>query len=221
MSTEQEEFWAGDFGNTYTERNKGNPANTRAFFNNALAAIDESVRPEVKSVLELGANVGHNLMALRKVFPEATMAGVEINETAYKRLVQNVDLPIFGSLLEIEFLPAAYDFILTKGVLIHIAPDDLLRAYEVIRNAAARWVLMAEYFCPEPREIHYRGHDGKLWARDFAGEFMTQYPEMRLVDYGFIYHRDRFPQDNVTWFLMEKGEITEAQQATDNQGDGE
>ena len=34
---------------------------------------------------------------------------------------------------------------------------------------------------------------------------MARYPEMKLLDYGFIYRRDRdFPQDDMTWFLMEK-----------------
>jgi len=32
---------------------------------------------------------------------------------------------------------------------------------------------------------------------------------MQLVDYGFAYRRDpNFPQDDITWFLMEKTELT-------------
>ena len=34
---------------------------------------------------------------------------------------------------------------------------------------------------------------------------MDAYPELRLVNYGFAYHRDEsFPQDDITWFLLEK-----------------
>jgi spore coat polysaccharide biosynthesis protein SpsF len=34
---------------------------------------------------------------------------------------------------------------------------------------------------------------------------MDQHPELALVDYGFAYRRDpNFPQDDVSWFLMEK-----------------
>lgn len=34
---------------------------------------------------------------------------------------------------------------------------------------------------------------------------MDRYPDLELVDYGFIYHRDNvFPGDDITWFLMEK-----------------
>jgi spore coat polysaccharide biosynthesis protein SpsF len=53
-------------------------------------------------------------------------------------------------------------------------------------------------------EIDYRGHSGKLFKRDFAGEMLDRFPDLKLVSYGFCYHRDEFPQDDSTWFLMEK-----------------
>ena len=29
--------------------------------------------------------------------------------------------------------------------------------------------------------------------------------KLKLIDYGFIYHRDNsFPKDDITWFLLEK-----------------
>lgn len=63
---------------------------------------------------------------------------------------------------------------------------------------------MSEYYNPSPVEIRYRNHEGKLFKRDFAGEMLDRHPDLRLVDYGFIYHRDSFPIDDTTWFLMEK-----------------
>jgi spore coat polysaccharide biosynthesis protein SpsF len=34
---------------------------------------------------------------------------------------------------------------------------------------------------------------------------LDMFPALKLIDYGFAYHRDpAFPQDDVTWFLMEK-----------------
>jgi len=34
---------------------------------------------------------------------------------------------------------------------------------------------------------------------------MDRHPQLQLVDYGFSYRRDpNFPQDDITWFLMEK-----------------
>jgi spore coat polysaccharide biosynthesis protein SpsF len=44
-----------------------------------------------------------------------------------------------------------------------------------------------------------------LFKRDFAGEMLEQFADLRLIDYGFAYRRDpAFPQDDITWFLMEK-----------------
>ena len=57
----------------------------------------------------------------------------------------------------------------------------------------------------------YKKHPGfwggvkGLFKRDFAGEIMDRHPQLQLVDYGFAYRRDpNFPQDDITWFLMEK-----------------
>ena len=34
---------------------------------------------------------------------------------------------------------------------------------------------------------------------------MDQFIDLQLVDYGFAYHRDKnFPQDDISWFLLEK-----------------
>ena len=51
----------------------------------------------------------------------------------------------------------------------------------------------------------YRGHEDRLFKRDFAGEMMKKFNDLKLVDYGFVYHADcNFPQDDVTWFVLEK-----------------
>ena len=64
---------------------------------------------------------------------------------------------------------------------------------------------IAEYYNPTPVEVKYRGHDGRLFKRDFAGEMLDRFPDLKLVDYGFNYHRDHnFPQDDGNWFLLEK-----------------
>ena len=56
-----------------------------------------------------------------------------------------------------------------------------------------------------PVAIAYRGDDDRLYKRDFAGEMLDKYNDLRLIDYGFSYRRDAaFPQDDITWFLLEK-----------------
>lgn len=94
---------------------------------------------------------------------------------------------------------------LSKGVLIHINPDMLQKVYDKLYGCTSKYLLIAEYYNPKPVAIDYRGHENKLFKRDFAGELMDKFSDLTLRDYGFIYHRDpSFPQDDVTWFLLEK-----------------
>ena len=77
--------------------------------------------------------------------------------------------------------------------------------YEKLITCCGRYLIVAEYYNPSPVAIPYRGHTDRLFKRDFAGEILEKYPEMQLIDYGFSYRRDpSFPQDDITWFLMEK-----------------
>ena len=98
-----------------------------------------------------------------------------------------------------------FDLSFIKGVLIHINPDELPDVYKKLVASCGRYLLVAEYYNPSPVGIPYRGHNDRLFKRDFAGEILDLYPEMTLIDYGFVYHKDpKFPQDDINWFLMER-----------------
>jgi len=106
----------------------------------------------------------------------------------------------------LEFEPQrTWDLVLIKGVLIHINPNELPQVYDKLVTSTSRYLIVAEYYNPSPVAIPYRGHTDRLFKRDFAGEIMDRHPQMQLVDYGFAYRRDpNFPQDDITWFLLEK-----------------
>jgi spore coat polysaccharide biosynthesis protein SpsF len=201
FATEQEDFWAGNFGDDYTRRNRGLDvvaANT-ALFARILARL-----PKLGSVVELGANIGMNLLALRNLLPGAKMAAVEINGSAAAELrrIDGVEVTV-GSLFDYApQVPADLAFV--KGVLIHIAPERLPDAYAALYRSSARYLCLAEYYNPSPVEVPYRGHSGRLFKRDFAGELLDRYADLRLVDYGFVWRRDVFAQDDLTWFVLEK-----------------
>lgn len=201
-ATDQESFWAGEFGNRYIDRNKDSQllASNISLFSQIISCL-----PGVESVFEVGANIGMNLRAIRKLLPEATLSAVEINEKAYRELEELKEVRAqLGSILDVE-IDAQSDFVFTKGVLIHIAPEKLDEVYEKIVAASRRYVCVIEYYNPVPDEIPYRGHEGKLFKRDFAGEILDAHDDLELVDYGFVYHRDPvFPQDDLTWFLLER-----------------
>lgn len=161
------------------------------------------------SVLELGANVGMNLDAIRMLSPNSSLTGVEINQSAAQALQQKGHLAINSSIEDFE-PTKLYDFVFTKGVLIHLFPESLDQTYFKINSAARRFVMFAEYFSTTPSEVDYRGHKGKLFRRDFAAEFLTRFPGYKQIGAGFISRNSPFPLDDVTWFLLEKTNSLEA-----------
>ncbi len=201
-SSEQEKFWAGTFGDEYIDRNKSRVLRES---NEALFARILSRTEHVGSVLELGANIGLNLMAIRQPLPGVELSAVEINEKAVSRLRELEGIEVHAMSI-MDFKPVRqWNFVLVKTVLIHMPPETLPTVYDLLYSASDRYVCMVEYYNPTPVEIVYRGHEHKLFKRDFAGEFADRFDDVRLVDYGFVYHRDpRFPQDDVTWFLFDK-----------------
>ena len=200
--TDQESFWVGDFGNSYTVRNQGDKlvASNAALFSHILERTGR-----ISSAIEFGANVGLNLRALRLLVPDMKLAAVEINAQAVVELKKMRDVTVHHRSI-LEFKPkGGFDLAFTKGVLIHINPDELRRVYATLHASSRRFVCIAEYYNPTPVGIPYRGHADRLFKRDFAGEMLQLYPDLRLRDYGFVYHGDaNFPQDDITWFLMEK-----------------
>ena len=201
--TEQEAFWAGTFGNEYVARNAGDlwiASNTALF-----AKIIERTE-SVKSLIEFGANTGLNLKALRLLLPQCILAAIEINQNAADELSAWGGLTNLYRQSILDFQPPKrWDLALIKGVLIHINPGYLPAVYATLYASSQRYICVVEYYNPSPVEIPYRGHSGKLFKRDFAGELLDKYPGLRLVDYGFVYRRDpNFPQDDCTWFLLEK-----------------
>jgi len=200
--SEQEHFWQGEFGNQYVERNIGQPlvAANLALFAKALTRAGR-----IDSLLELGTNAGNNLQALRQLLPHCELSGVEINASACAQ-ARALDIATIwhGSLFDFP-RERTFDLTLSKGVLIHLAPELLPTAYAQLYELSRRYILIAEYYNPSPVEVSYRGNSGKLFKRDFAGEMLDRYPHLQLLDYGFGYHRDpQFPLDDVTWFLLEK-----------------
>ena len=176
--TEQEKFWAGNFGDDYIDRNKSKElfAANLNFFTKALLSADK-----IHSVIEFGANIGMNLRALKMLYPDQRQSGVEINQTASDQLKEFVggDNIFVGSIL--DFAPATpVDLALIKTVLIHINPEMLPVVYDKLYEASNRYVLVCEYYNPSPMTVNYRGHNERLFKRDFCGEMLDRFDDLRL-----------------------------------------
>lgn len=172
-----------------------------AFFSKVLSCVSG----KIVSALEFGSNIGLNLRALRLLQPGVKSTAVEINEKAALECASIPDVSVVNDSIFNFTSQEEFDLTFTCGVLIHINPDKLNDVYDMLYKYSKRYVLIAEYYNPTPVEVVYRGNTGKLFKRDFAGEFMDRFPNVQLIDYGFIYHRDNvFPMDDATWFLLEK-----------------
>lgn len=202
-STPQEDFWAGEFGNRYINRNisKEILASNLHFFSRALSQAGK-----LTSCIEFGSNIGMNLEALKLLYPAIAIKAIEINKKAIEILSKLIGIEnVYEcSILDYE-VHEKFDLALIKGVLIHINPSKLSLVYEKLYKSTNKYILIGEYYNPTPMTIKYRGHNNRLFKRDFAGELLEKYLDLRLVDYGFVYRRDTsFPQDDITWFLIEK-----------------
>lgn len=122
--------WIGDFGKKYTNRNaltldEMNEMYRKKFgisredLNNLF--IDKMNR-NIK-ILEVGSNVGNQLLLLQKMGFK-NLYGIEINNYAVelsKQSTNNINI-IQGSAFDIPFKNEYFDLVFTSGVLIHIPP---------------------------------------------------------------------------------------------------
>ena len=200
---EQEKFWASNFGDDYIERNK-----VEDLLPAKISLFSDIIKntSSIKSFIEFGPNTGVNLIALKHLMPSANLNAVELNKNAIHVLK---NLKICNNIWQDSILKFKRqhiaDLSFTSGVLIHLSPEHLNYAYEALYKSSHKYILICEYYNPSPVELSYRGHKQKLFKRDFAGELLSKYSDLVLVNYGFRYYRDNnLPLDDITWFLMKK-----------------
>ena len=205
--TLQEKFWKGKFGSEYIGRHKKNKwvKNNQYFFRKCFKNLNKK---KIKTMIEFGPNNGLNLIALNSVLKLKKISAIEINKVAFNELKKlNYVSPTNKSV--IDYIPKKkYDLVLSKGFLIHINPNKLKKVYSNIYKSCKKngHILICEYYNQTPVSVNYRGNKNVLFKRDFAGEILKKFSKTTLVDYGFQYRNDKFPQDDMTWFLLKKHE---------------
>jgi len=203
--TDQEQFWAGDFGRRLIDRT------------DIPIEIDDNLKffqgiiswtGQIGSIIEFGPYIGLNLRALKSLIPEAQLSAVEINDTAIEYLKEWGRAKIYQQSIFDFSSDETFDLVLTKKFLIHIHPKQIEEAYRTIYRYSRQYICICEYFSPDLLEVNYRSHKNQLFKRDFASDMLNLFSDIRLVDYGFIYGRDRAYKgvslNNMSWFLLEK-----------------
>ena len=198
VTNSQLDRWQGDFGNAYVDRNQVDWRTRLPAFEHMLSGL------ELRRVLEVGCNRGHNLVTVRNVLgPTAQLTGIEPNAHAL-RLARETGAAtvVQGQITELPFEDHAFDLVFTAGVLIHIPPEDLAAALREVCRCSARYVLSIEYAAPTDTVVCYRGHNDLLWKRDFLAHYRAACGHLTLVREGTWGEADGF--DPVNWWLLEK-----------------
>lgn len=219
-ASDQEKLWAGAFGDNYTARNTGPEllASNVEFLRRALKETGwlSKYRGDLRSyycdgdvpnVVEFGANRGNVIRALMDIgFPSWNMTAVEINTSAADELREIPDLIVHNNTMFEDKHIGTFNLVISRGLLIHIPPEHLNDAYDVLVCSLKRfgYLLVGEYFAPEETEVKYRGLDEALWRRNYGKELIERHG-LELVDYGFVADIDPVcPQDNINWWLLRK-----------------
>jgi pseudaminic acid biosynthesis-associated methylase len=209
------ELWKGKFGDEYTKRNdptEADIANREDMWMAILNAMYSSDRLtwQPHKILEIGAGSGQNLIAINNIFKRAnitnyTLSAVEPNKSARNNL-KDENLP-FGDILDcdasaVPLSDHSHDLVFTSGLLIHIPEEDIMKVAKEIYRISKRYIVINEYFSPEPRELLYRGEKSAMWSRDYGSLFLDRFG-VRVIGYGFCW-KPVTGLDNTTWFMFEK-----------------
>lgn len=194
--TKQVNIWRGKFGNAYTDRNVVDPSEKKPIFKKMFGGLG------LKSVLEVGCNRGHNLIALADLFGFEPV-GVEPNPYARRkaRLADPRISVIEGTIFDLPFQDKSFDLAFTSGVLIHIRKADLPRAIRELHRVSRRYLLCCEYYDEKETRIPYRGHGELLWKRDFKSHFLKEFPRLKVRRSG---HYGEEIDHRMDWWLFEK-----------------
>lgn len=224
----QENLWSGNFGDSYTERNKYTPEkhdfHVRQLF---WADFIEEYQLHEKPVLEVGCGDGKNLHCFNNGY------GIDINARA---LTYNYPgWSVYGKATDIPFKDNYFDLCFTCGLLIHIPPDDLLTVMGEMVRCSRKYVMFMEYYAEKEEMIEYHGEKDVLWKRPYKDIFLSSFslspekreykkqwieemkemmkkypdvdynlttPDFDCIDEGFLGKDAGF--DDVTWWLFER-----------------
>lgn len=178
MSIETEQFWAGDFGKSYLERNQVDWTKRIPFYRRIVEMTN------CESVFDLGCNAGWNLRAIEKVDQDIEFTGCDVNQDALneaKAAIPYGEFDICPARDIVEFYGEEWKrhLTMTAGVLIHIPEQEIWDVMRSMVRLSGEYVLAIEYDADKTEEVTYRGHSGRLWRRPYGP--MYQSLHMNLI----------------------------------------
>ena len=197
-ATRLEQLWGGEFGDAYIDRNREPGDMRRPFWQHVFQTVP------AHRVLEVGCNVGINLKWISAHVTPHEVYGVDVNRKALEELRQTQPgvNAVWTPARDLPFRDGWFDLVFTTGVLIHQPPSTLPLVMSEIVRCSRRYVLCGEYYADTLTEVPYRGQTGALYKRDFGGLYQELFPELQLLDKGFLPRAQGW--DDVTYWIFQK-----------------
>lgn len=208
--TKQSDTWRGEFGAAYTDRNTfdlaGLDAHYRRLYGVGRLELNEAFIGDFErgiSILEVGCNTGNQLLGLRHMgFTDLSAIELQPNAAARARARLPGATILEGQASELPFEDGAFDLVFTSGVLIHIAPDELLEPMSEIHRVSRRHIWGFEYLEADFVEIPYRSHGAMMWKGPYVETYLASFPDLKLRKQQRL---DYLDDDNTdVMYLLEK-----------------
>lgn len=210
---QQEQFWGGDFGKNYTDRNTRENEDLNKIYETWYGVSRTKMNekflnsiPKDSRILEVGCNTGMQLACLKSM-GFTSLYGIELQEYAVQKAkdyTQGINI-IQGSAFDIPFKDAFFDLVFTSGVLIHIAPDNLSKVFSEMCRCSKKYIWGFEYYSDDVTSINYRGNEGFLWKANYGKLMRNQFSDLELIKeekYPYITQAEKGNVDFM--YLLEK-----------------
>lgn len=187
--TFQEKKWKGKFGKEYTLRNPLRTTEVDKLYLQNYGVTRTKLNKEFLSnlncsikILEVGSNVGTQLMLLQKMGFKH-LFGIDINREAIefsKSTTKNIDI-IQGSALDTPFRDNYFDLVFTTGLLIHISPSNIEKVLREIHRCTKKYIWGFEYYADRYTEVLYQGKKNMLWKTNFPKLYTNLFKDLKLL----------------------------------------
>lgn len=186
----QESTWSSQFGKDYTDRCTLGTEELNSLYKNeyGISRLEMNNRflsglgLENKRVLEVGCNVGNQLVQLQQMGFE-DLYGIELQAYAVEKakgLTKGINI-IQGMGDDIPFKDGFFDMVFTSGVLIHISPEKIDKVIEEIYRCTREYIWGFEYYADEYTEVSYRGNKELLWKTNYCKLYLDKFSDLELV----------------------------------------
>jgi len=118
-----------------------------------------------RKICEAGCNVGNNLTEFPKNFD---VHGIDMNKLALEKAKKAYPSFKFqqANIDKIPYPDSFFDVVFTRGILIHIKPENVENAMRELLRVSNNWIFNLEYFGEDEKMIKWKRGDDLLWYRN-------------------------------------------------------